>query len=238
MTRPFNFVQLVESLLAGIRFIPQTLAEAFVAYLVCLVIGFLLAVLRVWGPRWLDVVLQVVFSIVKALPAYLVFLVGALLVTLYGQSVFHALHLGIDASAIDMRYVATGVLAFLYLPAVSEAFRGGLLSVPSGQIEAGETVGLTWGQIVRRIVIPQMIPESIPALTNVLLTLVKTASLGILIGAVDVLNSAVNAASQSYDYLEGYLAAALIYWCICVVLEFAMGRLAGWTGRFKAVASV
>lgn len=236
MRRPFSFQQLWDSAVAGFAYLPQTLAIAAAAYLICLVIGFAVAVARIWGPRAVGGVLQVALSIVKAVPVYLIFLLSALVATLYGPSLFAALHIHADASAIDMRVVAVLALALAFTPAASEGFRGGLLAVPVGQIEAARSVGLSGTQTMWRIIVPQMLPEAIPVLTNCLLSLTKAASLAILIGAMDVLNAAVNAASDSYDYLEAYIAAAVMYWAICVVLEFSMFRLARKAGRFKARA--
>lgn len=145
---------------------------------------------------------------------------------------------GMNSSSqnLSTRGVVSLVLTIAYLPAMSEALRGALRAVPLEQYEAAESVGLTYAQTLRRVIVPQMVPEAVPAITNILLTLVKDSSLGFLIGAVDILNAALSSAARSYSLLEAYVAAALVYWGICSILEYVMHFLQKSSGKFKVHA--
>jgi L-cystine transport system permease protein len=98
-------------------------------------------------------------------------------------------------------------------------FRGALASVKKGQYDAGYAMGLTRAQVLIRIVLPQAIPVSLPMMGNIFISLTKAVSLASMIAVVDVMVAAVVSANSNYRFLEAYVAAAIIYWAICVVIE-------------------
>jgi L-cystine transport system permease protein len=113
-------------------------------------------------------------------------------------------------------------VAGLSIPAavgLSEAFRGALASVGKGQYDAAYSVGHTHLQLLRRIVLPQALPVSLPTVCGYSLGLTKAVSLASMITVVDVLNGAIMTANGNYRYLEAYLAAAIVYWMICMAIE-------------------
>jgi L-cystine transport system permease protein len=102
---------------------------------------------------------------------------------------------------------------------VSETIRGALLSVPKGQYEAGYSAGLTFAQVFRRVILPQMIPVALPVLCNNIIIFIKLSSILYFISVLDILNATMIAATASYRFLESYIAAALLYWAIGFVVE-------------------
>ncbi len=100
----------------------------------------------------------------------------------------------------------------------SETVRAAILSVPTGQLEAGYCSGLTFGQTMFRIIIPQALRAAFPPLSNSLIGLVKDTSLAYSVAIVEILATAQRIAARTYDYFWLYLEAALIYLIFCSIL--------------------
>jgi His/Glu/Gln/Arg/opine family amino acid ABC transporter permease subunit len=107
----------------------------------------------------------------------------------------------------------------------AEVVRGSILSVPRGQFEAAETVGMDYGQSMRRIVLPQAARIAVPPLSNTLLSLVKDTSLVSVVALTDLFRVATVSASADFRYLALYALAAAYYWVICTLLSAGQNRL-------------
>jgi len=110
---------------------------------------------------------------------------------------------------------------------LAEVFRGGLQTVPKGQVEAAQSLGLHRWPIARNIVIPQTFAASLPAIMNVSVSIVKETSLVIVVGVYEFLGT-IQAGIIDPDWLVGdqvrqtaYLFVALVFWAIC----FSMSRI-------------
>lgn len=102
---------------------------------------------------------------------------------------------------------------------LSETFRGALLSVEKGQIEAAKSIGLSNFRMMKNIVIPQAIPVAIPSTVNTLIDTIKGSSLAFTIGIVDITAVAKIQAGITYQYFEAYMALVLLYWIVVLILE-------------------
>ena len=100
----------------------------------------------------------------------------------------------------------------------AETMRAALESVPRGQIEAGYCVGMSWLQIMRRIVLPQALRTAFPPLSNSLIGMVKDTSLAANITVAEMFMSTQRIASRTYLFLPLYCEVALIYLIFCTVL--------------------
>lgn len=106
---------------------------------------------------------------------------------------------------------------------MAEAIRGGLQSIPKGQYEAADALGLGYWKKVRLVILPQALKISIPSIVNTFIALLKDTSLVLIIGMFDVLGIAQSANSDPAWLgfsTESYLFAALIFWLMC----FSMSR--------------
>lgn len=229
----FNFSQVVTSLIDGIRYIPQTLAIVVIALVISLLLGLVVAIVRLRRVPVLSQLFAVFITILKGIPVYLLLVFAYLVFTMYFDKVAAAMGLPLRQKDINGGVFGGLILSIAYIPFMSEALRGAFNAIPEGQYEAGRAAGLTGGQILRRIVIPQMIPEVLPNLTNGVIGLIKGSALVYMIGVMDILNAALKTANITYSIFEGYFAAALIYWVLCLIVEVVMNALTKWTGRFK-----
>ena len=105
----------------------------------------------------------------------------------------------------------------------SEIIRGGIISIPKGQTEAAYSIGMNYRQTVQRIILPQAIRVSIPALGNTFLGLIKDTSLLGFILVAEMFRKAQEVASTSYEYLTIYILVAIMYWVVCFIISIIQG---------------
>jgi len=127
-----------------------------------------------------------------------------------------------DTGMIICGIVTLGINSGAY---VAEIARSGLMSISVGQTEAGRSLGLSYGQTMWHIVIPQAIKNILPALGNEMITLLKDTSLVSVIALRDVTKQAQNIVSKTYQAYIPYISLALIYLVIVIVLTKLLGIL-------------
>ncbi|QOR68198.1 amino acid ABC transporter permease [Cytobacillus suaedae] len=107
----------------------------------------------------------------------------------------------------------------------SEIIRAAILSIPKGQWEAAYSIGMSYQQALKRIILPQASRVSIPPLSNTFISLVKDTSLASLILVTEMFRRAQEIAATNYEFLLLYTQAALIYWLICFILSIGQAKL-------------
>lgn len=117
---------------------------------------------------------------------------------------------------------AMGINAGAY---ISEIIRGGLMSVDSGQSEVGRSLGLSYFDTMRFIVIPQAFKNILPSMGNELVTLFKDTSLVNTIGAAEMTYYATRIGGKTFDYMPPLLIIAAMYLVFVMGLTWLQGRL-------------
>lgn len=138
--------------------------------------------------------------------------------------------IGIEMSPITASAVAISLYGASFY---SEIIRGGIVSIDSGQSEAGAALGMLPSQIMRRIVLPQALRRMIPALTNQSIIQFKNTSLVSVLAVPDLVYQSQQIAYDNYRPLETYTALALAYLVVLLPLTFV---LRGWEKRMGAKA--
>ena len=100
----------------------------------------------------------------------------------------------------------------------AETIRAALEAVPKGQLEAGLCVGMSWGQTIRRIVLPQAFRTAFPTLGNSLIAMVKDTSLAANITVTEMFMTTQRIVARIYEPLLLYIEVGLIYLLFCTVL--------------------
>lgn len=113
-----------------------------------------------------------------------------------------------DANLIVIASLAFGINSGAY---VSEIIRAGIESIDKGQMEAGRSLGLSYFQTLKLIILPQAIKNILPAIGNEFVTLIKETSVAGYIGVRDLTKASDIIASRTYDYFFPLIIAALIY---------------------------
>jgi general L-amino acid transport system permease protein len=114
---------------------------------------------------------------------------------------------------------------------MAEVVRGGLQAVPRGQVEAAATLGLSWWQTQRHVVLPQALTAVLPGLVNNFIAIFKDTSLVTIVSLYELTGALSLALNSDADWrpfkLEGYVFIALIYFVFC----FSISRYSLWVER-------
>lgn len=116
----------------------------------------------------------------------------------------------------------------------AEIIRSSIQSIPKGQWEAAETIGMNYVTALRRIILPQATRVAVPPLSNTLISLVKDTSLASTILVTELFRTAQNVAAPTFEFFALYGTAAVYYWVICLVLSFGQSRLEHRLERYVA----
>lgn len=189
-----------------------TLLITVVSMFFGLIIGLLTAIARLKGNRVLRMIAKGYVSIIRGTPPLV-----QIVIVYYGLVDY-----GIELNALTAAYIALSINIGAY---VSEAFRGAIQSVPKGQTEAALATGMTTGQAMRRIVIPQAIRYAIPPLGNTFIGMLKETSLVSVIAVTELMRSAQLLIAQYYVYMPFYLAIGIMYWVMSTVFSFLLNKI-------------
>jgi polar amino acid transport system permease protein len=129
---------------------------------------------------------------------------------------------GIMLPAFACGMLGLGIYSAAY---ISEIVRGAIQSVDRGQMEAARSIGLSSGQAMRSVILPQAIVRMIPPLGNEFIALIKNSALVSLLTIHDLMHEGQKIISVSYRSLEVYLAIAVIYFVLTGLTTLALGRL-------------
>ncbi|MBK0113192.1 MULTISPECIES: amino acid ABC transporter permease [unclassified Delftia] len=175
--------------------------------------GTVLALMRLSGKKWLDVPATLYVNGMRSVPLVMVILWFFLLMPLIiGRPI------GAEVSAI-ITFIAFEAAYF------SEIMRAGIQSIPRGQVSAGQAMGMTYGQNMRLVVLPQAFRNMLPVLLTQTIILFQDTSLVYAIGAYDMLKGFEVAGKNYGRPIESYLAAGVTYFLLCYSLSWAVKRL-------------
>ncbi|MGV3043184.1 amino acid ABC transporter permease [Staphylococcus rostri] len=207
--------------------LPLTLVMIAFALVFALILGLILAVIRIRRTPILNPAVRVFLSFSRSTPLVLqLFLVYFALPQVL-------LFVGIDINQFSRLFFA--ILAFtLHSGAyLSEVIRAGYQSVPYAQVEAGLTVGLSYPQVIRRIIVPQALRNSLPNLTTQIIELIKDTSLAFTIGIIDMMGQVQLIIGNNYGLgmLEVYIVISIIYWALALIVQGALTLVSHRTSR-------
>lgn len=210
---------MVNGFLTIARGIPYTMLIAIVSIIIGTVIGLLTALARIYKIPVLSQISSVYIAIIRGTP-----LMIQILVVYYGiprllNWINYAYGTNFDVNSIPAIYFMYFCFSLYQGSYLSELFRGSIVSVDAGQMEACYSVGMTTTQGMIRVVLPQALVSAIPNFGNQFIGLIKDASLAFAVSIPEVLGQAKILAGRSSLFLEAYLDAAIIYFIICVVFQ-------------------
>ncbi len=192
--------------------IQYTIPLSFIAFVLGLVIAVLTALARISTIKVFQIIARVYVSIIRGTP-----LLVQLFILFYGLPT-----IGVVIDPFPAAVIGFSLNVGAY---ASEVIRAAILSIPKGQWEAANTIGMTYVQSLRRVILPQASRVSIPPLSNTFISLVKDTSLASLILVTEMFRVAQQIAATNYEFLLLYGQAALIYWLVCFLLSIGQGRL-------------
>ena len=198
-----------------------TIPLALLSFALGLVIALGIALMRLSRVRVVSGIARVYISIIRGTP-----LLVQLFVIFYGLP-----SIGILVDPWPSAIIAFSLNVGGY---AAEVIRAAILSVPKGQWEAGYTIGMSRGQTLVRVILPQAARVSVPPLSNTFISLVKDTSLASLILVTELFRQAQEIAAFSQEFMALYIEAAVVYWVICLVLSSAQSVLEKRLDRYVA----
>ena len=217
----FEFDTAVEAFAFILKHLPLTLFLPAVTLLIGIVLGSMIAIVRLRSNKLVNAVLAIVVSFFRSVPAILQvfimyyslpYLIAPILSAVTGSVVKP-----FDVSPYWTAYIFFIIYQTAYQ---SENIRGALLSVDRGQLEAALAVGLSYYQAYKRIILPQAFAVAMPSFFTYYLHGIKSLALLFTIKIVDIFAAADIFAALYSRRTEPYVADAIIYWLLCVVLAF------------------
>jgi glutamate transport system permease protein len=215
---PFLTADLWETyILPGVQ---GTLTAAAVSIGLALVLGFILGVGRLSTHDAIRWVCSVIVEFFRAVPVLIMMIFAYFLYALY--DVFPSKHLALAG-------VITGLT--LYNGAViAEIVRAGVNALPRGQSEAASALGLSWGQTMRSILLPQAITSMLPVLISQLVVVLKDTAIGYQITFLEMVRQGTQVGSAYGNYIPALIVIAVLM----ISVNFALSWLATWLeGRMR-----
>lgn len=200
-----------------LRGVAVTLEASLLAGLLSLLFGTLIGVARVYGGSFVSKLLGIPVDVARAIPLLVIII-----------WVFYALPVFLGVFLVPL---VAGVLSLTirYSATISEAVRGGILSIAEGQSLAGAALGIKRSRVIRRIILPQALIMMIPPVTSQLVSLVKNSSLLYVIAVAELMRQAETLNAQLAQPIAIFTIVAGIYFVIgyplTVISELIYSRL-------------
>lgn len=176
-----------------------TLLLAALSGLTSLAAGLVIALLRLYGPRWLRPVVVLYIDSMRAIPVLVV-----LIWTFFALPILTGLTMPPFAAALIGLTIHLAAYA-------AEIVRAGIESVRPGQTRAAVALGMSRAQAVRRIVLPQAIVRTLPAFGSLLSITIKDTAIASVIAVPELMRQSETVAGQSFQPIEVYSFAMLLY---------------------------
>lgn len=203
-----------EAFLFIIRGISITVQTTLYAYVIALVIGLVMGLGRVSRNVIFNNIARFYVEVVRGIPMLvLIFYIAFVAVVDVAERV------GIDGRDISMNYRAIIALAITYGAFLAEIFRAGIQSIGPGQMEAARSLGMSYWQSMRHIILPQAVRNVLPALGNDFVAMLKDSSLVSVLAVRDITQVARLHAGSTFRFRESYTVLAVLYLSMTLVLS-------------------
>jgi polar amino acid transport system permease protein len=202
--------QLIDSYPVFLKGMLLTLQVTIVAIFIAVFIGLLFAFLKISGKTILVKIADLYIYLVRGTP---------LIVQIF------VFYFGLSALDISMFWSVTLGLAFHNGAYIAEIFRGAIQSIDNGQMEAGQSLGMSRILTMRRIILPQAFRRAIPPLGNQFIIGLKDSSLAAFIGLNELFNVSTTLGSNNFDYMTYLLIVAIYYLILVLIFTILVGML-------------
>jgi polar amino acid transport system permease protein len=199
--------------------LPVTLALTVFAMIGGLVVGLVVAVVKINKIPVLREITAVYVSVTRGTPVIVQLYLSYFGIPLALRYINFFYGTDFNINNIPPIVFAMAALSLNQGAYCSETLRAALLSVDKGQIEAAHSLGMTQTQLLCRVVIPQAFVVALPSLGNSLIALLKETSMAFVCSVVEITAKGKILAGNSYRFFEAYCSVAIIYWVITFLIE-------------------
>lgn len=204
----FDFHYMLSLLPILLKYLGTTMGMALWGALFALIIALGLAVIRFYRIPVLDQLSQLYISFFRGTP-----LLVQLFLLYYGLPQVFPVFVGLDAFSAAVIGLSLHFGAYM-----AESIRAAIISIDRSQHEASLAIGMTELQSMRRIILPQAARVALPSLMNYFIDMIKSTSLAFTLGVSEIMAKAQMEAASSFKFFEAFLAVALIYWAVVLLL--------------------
>ncbi len=209
----------VKGFLVALQGVPVTVGVTLIAMVTGVVLGLVLALMKMSRIKVLTALASLYIEIIRGTP-----LIVQALIMAYGLPQL------LQSSGISFRW------PYLIIPAVivcglnsaayvAEVIRSGIQAVDKGQMEAARSIGMTKGQAMKLIVIPQALKIVLPAFGNEFVSLIKETSVLSYVGVVEILRKGALWNAATFNTFEAYIGVALVYMLLTIPTSKLVKRL-------------
>lgn len=225
MAKLFDFKAVFSQIPKLLKYLPVTLELAVISMVIAVVLGLLIAIIKIKKIPVVSQLANVYISIVRGTPIivqlYIAYF-GIPMIIKYFYMQNGMTYQGTSTSGMVYAIIALSMNESAY---IAEIFRGALQSVGIGQIEAASALGMTYFQSLRRIILPETFMLALPGLGNSFIGLIKGTSLAFTCAVVEMTAQGKIIGGRTYRYFEVYVSLALIYWMVTVVVELIIKQI-------------
>lgn len=189
-----------------------TIGAALLSIVFSLIFGAVFGIGRLSTNRAVRWFCGIVVELFRSIPVLVLILFGYAMFGFYG--VFPSQYLGLAAVVFALTLYNGSVIA--------EVLRSGIESLPKGQSEAAHALGMSWGQTMRKVLLPQAVAAMLPAIVSQMVIALKDSALGYAIGFVEVVRSG----RQLGEFYGAMLPALLAVAAIMILINFGLSKLA------------
>ncbi|CAM2963669.1 amino acid ABC transporter permease [Vibrio rarus] len=204
----FDFNYLLELLPILLKYLHITMEMAVLGGIFALIFAVILANIRVFKVPVLDQISQLYISFFRGTP-----LLVQLFLLYYGLPQIFPILVGLDAFSAAVIGLTLHFAAYM-----TESIRAAIIGIDRSQMEACLSIGMTKRQAMQRVILPQATRVALPSLMNYFIDMIKSTSLAFTLGVAEIMAKAQMEASSSFRFFEAFLAVALIYWAVVIVL--------------------
>ena len=208
-----------------VRGIGITLLVTFFSLILGMILGIILAIIRASHDQQktgrtspvlavLNGIAKVYITVIRGTPTMVQLLIMWFVIWASARAT--------DSNMIKCAIVTFGINSGAY---IAEIIRSGIMSIDAGQMEAGRSLGLSYGTTMATVIIPQAFKNILPALGNEMITLLKETSIVTVIGLKDLTKGAMIIQGNTYQAFVPFVAIAVIYLALVMLLSWLLGKL-------------
>jgi polar amino acid transport system permease protein len=208
-------IEFMPILLLGVKL---TMLVTLGSLVISTVLGLLWALMRVSGVRLLSGIALTIINLIRGIP---------IIVQLF-YIYFVLPDFGITLTALQAAIIGLGIAYSAYQ---AENFRAGIEAIDHGQVEAAQSIGMGWGLMMRRVILPQAVRIVLPPYGNIMIMMLKDSSQASTITVAELALQGKLIASATFQNSTVFTLVALLYLCMSIPLILLVGRLEKRFGR-------
>ena len=219
MGKLFDFSLVFSSIPELLQKLPITLGLASLSMVLALILGLLMAIIKMKKIKVLTQITNVLISLLRGTPIIVQLYVAFFGIPMFFQAINQRFGTNMVVADIPGFVYAMVALGLNQSGFMAEIIRSALQSVNSGQIEAAHAIGMTPSQTLRRIILPEAFEVALPTIGNSMISIIKGTSLAFTCAVIEITAQGKIIGGRTYKYFEVYVSLAIIYWVITIIIE-------------------